>query len=88
VSKTATIQTRIEPELKERSKALFASLGLSTSDAITIFLHQAILRNGLPFDVKIPNAETLASFEEAKNPDGLKSYSDVKEALDDMWGND
>ena len=52
MSKRASINMRIDPELKEKVEKLFRELGLSTTDAINIFLHQALLQGGLPFEVK------------------------------------
>jgi DNA-damage-inducible protein J len=64
VPKTASINVRIEPALKERAEQIFAALGVSTSDAIGMFLRQVVLRRGMPFDLSIPNAATIAALEE------------------------
>ena len=63
---TVTIQSRVSPELKKQAEAIFAALGLSTSDAIRMFLQQAVNTGGLPFQptVKHPNAETLEAMAE------------------------
>ena len=58
MSKTATIRARIEPDLKNKAERLFLRLGLSATQAITMFYRQATLRKGLPFDVVIPNKTT------------------------------
>lgn len=50
--KTANINMRIEPELKEKAEKLFKEFGLSTTEAIKIFLHQSLIVGGLPFEVK------------------------------------
>lgn len=62
MSKTATIHARIEPHLKSEAEGLLRRLGLSVSQAITIFYKQVSLRKGLPFDVAIPNRNTLKTF--------------------------
>jgi addiction module RelB/DinJ family antitoxin len=45
---------------------VFASLGLSTADAIRMFLQQTVNVGGLPFQpiAKRPNAETLETMRE------------------------
>ena len=63
MSKTETVRARIEPEIKEQAEKVFRRLGLTTTQAITLFYKQVELRNGLPFDVTIPNATTIATFE-------------------------
>ena len=64
MTKTAYIAARIEPKLKKSAEGVLAKLGVSTTEAITIFMQQVVLRKGLPFDVRIPNAETRAAFAE------------------------
>jgi len=58
VSKTATVRARLEPQLKEHAESIFRRLGLSATQAITMFYRQVELREGLPFDVAVPNAVT------------------------------
>ena len=60
------------------------------SSAINIFLHQCLLRDGLPFAVEVPkyNGKTLKAMEEARliskdpNVKGYTSMEKIKEALD------
>ena len=54
MSKTATVRARIEPKLKNRAESVFQRLGMSATQAITIFYRQVELRGGLPFDIAIP----------------------------------
>jgi DNA-damage-inducible protein J len=63
MSKTTTVRARIEPELKDRAESVFHRLGLSATQAITIFYRQVELRGGLPFDVAIPTATTRRTLE-------------------------
>ncbi len=66
--KTSTIHLRVEPEIKANVEKLLDRLGLSTTDAINIFLNQIVLTGGLPFPVKVPrpNEITLAAMKEAE----------------------
>jgi DNA-damage-inducible protein J len=56
MSKSAFLTARIEPKLKARASRVLAKVGVSTTDAITMFLRQVVLRGGLPFDVRAPNS--------------------------------
>ena len=69
---TVTIQSRVSPELKKQAEAVFAALGLSTSDAIRMFLQQAVNIGGLPFQptARRPNAETLEAMAELESGGG------------------
>ena len=62
MAKTATVRARIQPELKRKAENVFRKLGLTTTQAITLFYKQVELRNGLPFDVAIPNETTYRTF--------------------------
>jgi DNA-damage-inducible protein J len=64
MSKDATVRARIQPDLKKRVEAMFGKLGLSTTEAITLFYRQVDLRKGLPFDVVIPNKTTRKTLED------------------------
>ncbi|MBF0291614.1 MAG: type II toxin-antitoxin system RelB/DinJ family antitoxin [Nitrospinae bacterium] len=66
------IRSRIDPKTKREANRLFKSLGLNMSDAIRLFLYQAIAQRGLPFDVKVPNAQTGAAIDELTKGEGEK----------------
>lgn len=70
VAKTATVNTRLDPDLKREAEAVFAQLHLSPTDAIRIFYRQVALRHGLPFDLCVPNDETAAAIRELDNAGG------------------
>lgn len=57
---TATIQVRVDAEIKKAADDLFTELGLDTPTAIRMFLSKAVQLNGLPFDVS-KNSETKSS---------------------------
>lgn len=63
MSKTTTVRARIEPHLKKEAEHVLGELGLSATQAITLFYRQVTLRKGLPFDVVIPNTATRTTFE-------------------------
>lgn len=46
---TATINTRIDSNLKHQAEAIFSEIGLSTSQAIRLFYKQTVHEKGLPF---------------------------------------
>jgi DNA-damage-inducible protein J len=81
---SVTVTARITPELKEQADAVFAAIGLSTSDAIRVFLQQAVNTGGLPFQpvAKRPNAETLAAMVELETGGG-NSFESPTDLFDD-----
>lgn len=54
MAKSANLYARIEPEIKEQAENILSELGISASNAITLFYKQIILHRGLPFEVKLP----------------------------------
>ncbi len=84
MAKTETVRARVEPELKRDAEAVLSALGLSTSEAITLFLRQVTLRRGLPFAVQIPNQETREAIAEVRDGTDLETYATVEEWADEM----
>ncbi len=81
MAKTAMIRARTTPNLKTETERVFEKLGISTSEAINLFLSQVRLRKGLPFDVKIPNKTTLKAMKDADQGENLTVCKDA----DDMF---
>ena len=80
MAKTETIRARVEPELKQQAEGVLRELGLSATEAITLFYTQVAMRRGLPFDVKIPNADTVEAMRQAESGERLITY----DALDEL----
>jgi DNA-damage-inducible protein J len=51
-----TVRARVDLALKEETDRIFSELGISTTEAIRMFLSQVKLRRGLPFPVGLPSA--------------------------------
>lgn len=64
--KTAIINARVKPDLKEEAEAVLAKLGITTTQAITMFYEQIRLKQGIPFELKIANAETVQAMEDVR----------------------
>ena len=54
------------------------------TQAITLFYKQTALHNGLPFELRIPNEETLAAVRQVRSGKGLTSYSSVEQMRADL----
>ena len=65
MSKTTMITARVDPKLKRETEKVLKNLGLTTSQAITLFFNQISLRQALPFAVAMPNTETAQAIEDA-----------------------
>ena len=84
MSKTATVRARIEPELKKNVENIFEQLGLSTTEAINLFYKQVELHRGLPFEVKIPNEVTKATFEKTDRQEEIVGCENVEDMFNQL----
>lgn len=86
---TSPTQIRIDSGLKKEATELFSNLGLDMSSAVTLFLRQCVLHDGLPFKVEMPkySDQLLAAMDEAKRISrdsdaiGYTSMEELKAAL-------
>lgn len=73
------IRARVDPSLKRDAETVFRQLGLTATDAITLFYTQVALQSGLPFAVRIPNADTQEALRQAASGEELAEYSSLDE---------
>ncbi len=59
MSKTSSIYTRVEPEIKEQAEQILSKLGIPVANAINLFLHQVVLHKGIPFNISLPRNAPL-----------------------------
>ena len=84
----ATINMRVDEDLKRESEKIFGELGLGMSAALTIFLKAVVRNNGIPFSLEIPNKKTLKAFKEVEDISSgkvvAKRYKSVAELRKDL----
>ncbi len=56
MEKTATLNLRVNPTVKERAEEVLSRLGVPMSTAIDMYLNQIFLTGGIPFAVTLPKA--------------------------------
>ena len=69
---TALIQTRIDPEIRDKASEVLAQSGLTVSDAVRILLTRTANEGALPMDLVAQSAEYDAWFR-AKVQEALDS---------------
>ena len=82
--KTGFIRARTDIETKVQAEHIFDKLGITTTDAITMFYRQVIYNNGIPFEMKIPNKITAKVFKETEEGKNLIEYNTVNKFFADM----
>jgi len=79
-TKTTTI--RLDESDKKEANQILNELGLNFNQAMNMFVKQLIHQRGLPFDVKIPNKETVDAMSE--NLNGAKRYDSAESIIGDL----
>ena len=84
MERAAMIRARTDLDVKEKAEAIFEKLGLNPTGAINLFYKQVILQNGIPFDVRIPNATTRKALAEAKTGKLHRGFKDVDSLFESL----
>jgi DNA-damage-inducible protein J len=79
--KTAMIHARIEPKLKKKAEGILAQLGLEPSELIRMLYAQVVKFKGVPFPVRIPNAESRAVIRDIAAGRNIKRFDSAEEML-------
>lgn len=83
MSRAASIHARIDPALKHDAEEILHKLGLNTSQAINAFYAQIVHVRGIPFELKLPNEDTLAAMKELDSGK-VKTYESMKDLWDEI----
>ena len=84
MTKSTLITARIDPELKQETEKVFQELGLSMTQAITLFFKQVKMRQGLPFAVAIPNVQTRQTIDDALTGKNLHKAESIDALFDEL----
>jgi DNA-damage-inducible protein J len=79
---TTDVRCRIDAKVKADATEVIEAMGLNVSDAIRLFLKRVATDGTIPFDLRVPNAKTIAAMEEIENPKTrakLKRHKSVAE---------
>lgn len=68
MARDASLNIRTDSEIKALAEALYASFGITLSDAVNMFLNVSVMEGRMPFELRQPrfNAETEAAIAEAE----------------------
>ena len=79
----SVVRARIDGTVKEEATQVLGKMGLSVSDAIRMLMIRIAREKALPFDVRLPNAETRAAMHELENGGG-KVFGTVADLMADL----
>jgi len=81
------VHVRINRRIKAQASKTLAAMGLSVSDAVRVLLTRVAAEKTLPFEVKVPNATTIAAMREARKG-GLPAFNSVSDLMADLNAED
>jgi len=76
---TATINAKIDSDTKEEAKRVLRSLGLTMSEAITLYFRQIVYTRSIPFELRLPNKTTVETFNKTDAGEDLHRVSGTDE---------
>ena len=82
-TKTASARALIDPQIKKEAEAILKELGLSVSKSFELYYRQIIAHRGLPFELRIPNEETMNAIENSRRGKG-KTFTSAEDLFDDL----
>ena len=77
------VRARIDGLVKQEATQVLEKMGLSVSDAIRMLLIRVAREKALPFEVRIPTAETVAAMRELESGGG-KTFTNVADLMADL----
>jgi DNA-damage-inducible protein J len=84
---TSMIHVRVNNQIKVRAAKTLSKMGLSVSDAVRLLLTRVIAEKALPFEVRVPNKETIAAMKAAERGEVSKANS-IKEMMAKLHADD
>ena len=72
---TTMVHVRVDEKTKEKAARTLEAMGISVSDAVRMLLIRVAAEKALPFDVRVPNATTVAALRAADKGRGKRARS-------------
>ncbi len=66
---------RLDEEKFKLAKEILSELGMNFTEAVNIFTNMVVAKKGLPFEVNLPNAETLQAITDIRNKKNIKTVT-------------
>lgn len=82
--KTEQIIVHVKPEIKADAMSVFEKIGISVSEAVSLFLTHIVTEKRIPSDMHIPNEETLRAFQDSDSGRDMKTCETLDELYEDL----
>ena len=81
MNNSSFVHVRVKTEVKEKAGEILSRIGLTHSEAINMFYAQILNYNGIPFEARIPNKETLKALKDSREGKNLIKADNIKDLL-------
>jgi DNA-damage-inducible protein J len=84
VAQASTLSVRTDKDLKEKVEKILHELGLTHSTAINMYYRLILAKNGIPFEVRLPNKTTRKAVEDLEKGENVKRFGTTEELFEDL----
>jgi DNA-damage-inducible protein J len=84
---TTMIHVRVDQDLKDKATDTLEQMGLSLSDAVRLLLKRIAVEKALPFEVRVPNPQTMEAMQAGDRGEVTKAVS-VADMMAQLNAND
>jgi DNA-damage-inducible protein J len=81
------IHVRIDEDLKSKASKTLDAMGLSLSEAVRVFLTRVANDQAFPFELRVPNAETIAAMNAGDQGEVVK-FGSIEGLMADLHADD
>lgn len=81
------VHVRVDDEVKAKAAEALEAMGLTVSDAVRVFLKRVAAEQAIPFEIRVPNAESKAAIQELEAGDGER-FDSVDALMADLHEDD
>ncbi len=83
----AVVRARVDEKVKKKATRALKAIGMTPSSAIRVLMTRVAAGEHPPYDLLVPNAETIEALEEARHGNH-KTYDTVGAMMADLFADD
>ncbi|MBL7215973.1 MAG: type II toxin-antitoxin system RelB/DinJ family antitoxin [Phycisphaerae bacterium] len=83
-SKTTTIQIRVDKDLKEKAAEVFGKMHMTMSQAIKLFLGQAVSQGGIGIEFRTPSKKLQEAMDQVDRDEDMMEFDTVEELFKEL----
>ena len=84
---STVVRARIDEKVKDEATAVLAAIGLTVSDAFRLMMVRIATEKRLPFELLVPNAETIEAMKAARRGE-VTAVGSVEGLMADLHADD